>query len=131
METINEFLETELVHFGNFNIRVYTLVNVFIIILITKLILVIIKKALFGKKNKTLDVGTSYAVYQIIKYVLWVIAIGLALEAFGIKLTVLLAGSAALLVGIGLGLQQTFNDVLSGIILLSEKSIKIRRRLRN
>ena len=27
--------------------------------------------------------------------------------------------------GIGLGLQQTFNDVLSGIILLSEKSIKI------
>ena len=56
---------------------------------------------------------------------MWVIAIGLALEAFGIKLTVLLAGSAALLVGIGLGLQQTFNDVLSGIILLSEKSIKI------
>ena len=56
---------------------------------------------------------------------IWVIAIGLILEALGIKLTVLIAGSAALLVGIGLGLQQTFNDILSGIILLSEKSIKI------
>jgi small-conductance mechanosensitive channel len=43
----------------------------------------------------------------------------------GISVTVLLAGSAALLVGIGLGLQQTFNDVISGIILLSERSIKI------
>ena len=41
------------------------------------------------------------------------------------KVTLLLAGSAALLVGIGLGLQQTFNDVISGIILLSERSIKI------
>ncbi|NNC46652.1 MAG: mechanosensitive ion channel, partial [Winogradskyella sp.] len=45
--------------------------------------------------------------------------------ALGIKVTLLLAGSAALLVGIGLGLQQTFNDVISGIILLTEKSIRV------
>ena len=43
----------------------------------------------------------------------------------GVKVTILIAGSAALLVGVGLGLQQTFNDVISGIILLSERSIKI------
>jgi len=47
------------------------------------------------------------------------------LEAVGISVTVLLAASAALLVGIGLGLQQTFNDIVSGIILLSERSIKV------
>ena len=40
------------------------------------------------------------------------------LETLGIKVTILLAGSAALLVGVGLGLQQTFNDISSGIILL-------------
>ncbi len=55
----------------------------------------------------------------------WVIAIALVLESIGIKVTLLLAGSAALLVGIGLGLQQTFNDVISGIILLSERSIEV------
>ncbi len=63
--------------------------------------------------------------YQIIRYTLWVIAFGLILETIGIKVTVLVAGSAALLVGVGLGLQQTFNDVVSGMILLSERSIKI------
>jgi small-conductance mechanosensitive channel len=96
------------------------------IFLITKLILWLIKKALHQKATlKKLDKGNTYALYHIIKYVLWVIAIGLILETIGVKLTVLLAGSAALLVGIGLGLQQTFNDVISGFILLSEKSIKI------
>jgi small-conductance mechanosensitive channel len=37
----------------------------------------------------------------------------------------LLAGSAALLVGVGLGLQQTFNDIISGFILLAERSIRV------
>ena len=55
----------------------------------------------------------------------WIIAIALVLESIGVKVTLLLAGSAALLVGIGLGLQQTFNDVISGIILLSERSIEV------
>ena len=125
METIKNFLELELIQIGEFNVRVYTLVTILIIFLTTKLVLFLIKKMLFNRKNRKLDVGASYALLQIIKYILWVVAIGLVLDTLGIKLTVLIAGSAALLVGIGLGLQQTFNDVLSGIILLSEKSIKI------
>ena len=125
METLKNFLELEMIHVGDFNIRVYTLVTILLIFLITKLILLIIRKTLFSRKNSKLDVGASYSLLQIIKYVIWVIAIGLILETLGVKLTVLIAGSAALLVGVGLGLQQTFNDILSGIILLSEKTIKI------
>ena len=89
------------------------------------MILFLIKKTLFSSRNRKLDVGASYALLPIIKYILRVVAIGMVLETVGIKLTVLLAGSAALLVVGGLGLQQTFNDILSGIILLSEKSTKI------
>jgi len=47
------------------------------------------------------------------------------LDTIGLKLNVLLAGSAALLVGIGLGLQNTFNDFISGLILLFEGSIRV------
>ena len=126
METIRKFLELELISVGEYKIRVYTIVTILIIFLITKLVLWLIKKTLFRKRKfKKLDKGSAYAIFQIIRYVIWVIAVGFILETIGVKITVLIAGSAALLVGIGLGLQQTFNDVISGIILLSEQSIKI------
>ncbi len=126
MESIQEFLEFELIHIGDYVISVFTIVRIVLIILISAILLWIIKKALMRKNIvQKFDTGTAYAIYQIVKYFVWVIAFGLILETIGIRVTVLIAGSAALLVGVGLGLQQTFNDVISGVILLSERSIKI------
>jgi small-conductance mechanosensitive channel len=126
MEFIRNFLEFELLNIGEYTIRVFTLVMVLFIFLITKILLFGIKKTLFRRHGKNYqDTGNKLALFQIIKYVVWVIAFGLLLETIGIKVTVLVAGSAALLVGVGLGLQQTFNDIVSGIILLSERSIKV------
>jgi small-conductance mechanosensitive channel len=126
MEVINEILEFELISIGQYKFRIISLLVVFIIAIATKVILMLIKKSLFRKRKlKEFDEGNTYALYQIIKYIIWVVAFGFILESIGVKVTILIAGSAALLVGIGLGLQQTFNDVLSGIILLSERSIKI------
>lgn len=126
METISKYTKFDLITIGDYKITVNTLLIILIFLLVTKLLLWLIKKALFHKlKRDQPDTGNVYSVFQIIKYVVWVLAFILLLGALGIKITVLLAGSAALLVGVGLGLQQTFNDVLSGIILLSERSIKI------
>jgi small-conductance mechanosensitive channel len=119
-------LDFKLIKAGEYTIGVMTLVMVLFVFLITKGILWLIKKSLFRRtKTGRFDAAETYSLFQIIKYFVWVIAIGLALEIIGVKVTILIAGSAALLVGVGLGLQQTFNDVVSGIILLSERSIKI------
>lgn len=126
MEIINKILELEIFSLGKYIIKTSDLVTILVILLITRMVLWIIKKALFRKhKFGKIDTGTVYALYQIIKYIIWVMSIALMLEAIGIRVTLLLAGSAALLVGVGLGLQQTFNDVISGVILLSERSIKV------
>ncbi len=126
MENIQNFLEFEILHIGTYVISVFTIFRIVMIIVIAAILLWLIKKTLMRKKVvKNFDTGTAYAIYQIVKYFVWVIAFGLILESIGIRVTVLVAGSAALLVGVGLGLQQTFNDVVSGIILLSERSIKI------
>ena len=126
MENIKNFLEFEMLHIDTYVISVFTIFRIVMIIVIATILLWVIKKTLMRKKVvKNFDTGTAYAIYQIVKYFVWVIAFGLILETIGIRVTVLVAGSAALLVGVGLGLQQTFNDVVSGIILLSERSIKI------
>ena len=126
MEFINKILDFELIHAGDYTIRVMTLVMVLFILIFTKAILWLIKKSMFRRKSeKDFDVAETYSLFQIVKYFVWVISIGLILETIGVRVTILIAGSAALLVGIGLGLQQTFNDIVSGIILLSERSIKI------
>lgn len=126
MEAINNILEFEIVSIAQYTIKVYSLVAILLIFIITKAVLWLIKKALFRKhKLADFDSGNTYALFQIISYIIWVIAVGFLLETIGIKVTVLIAGSAALLVGVGLGLQHTFNDIISGIILLSERSIKV------
>ena len=126
MDSLTKFLEFQLLRIGEYEIKVYTIAIVLFIIVLTKSFLWIVKRALFKTRLKSAsDLGSVLALFQIIKYFVWVLAIALLLETLGVKVTVLVAGSAALLVGIGLGLQQTFNDVLSGIILLSERSIKV------
>jgi small-conductance mechanosensitive channel len=126
MKTITDFFNYEIFNFNNHTLSIFDLSSIIAIVIITKLVLWLISKALFNKKKlHKLDKGSAFALFQIIKYVIWIIAITLMLETLGIKVTILLAGSAALLVGVGLGLQQTFNDMLSGLILLFEHSVKV------
>lgn len=71
------------------------------------------------------DLGTKSAIYQLLKYLIILLAFSSILDVFGIDLTLLLIGSSALLVGVGLGLQQTFNDLMSGFIMLFEGTVHV------
>jgi len=126
MDAFRQFLNYELIGINEYKIRVFTIVMILAIIIFTRIILWLIKKVLYRKQMfSNTDPGSTYALYQIVKYIIWVIAIAFLIDTLGINITVFLAGSAALLVGVGLGLQQTFNDIISGVILLWERSIKI------
>jgi len=76
-------------------------------------------------KNNRINLGAQYAINQLLRYVIFFAAILIAIENLGLQLTVIWGGAAALLVGVGLGLQQTFNDLISGIILLFERSVEV------
>jgi len=126
MNTLNNIIEIEFFQLGKYSLTVGILATVLIIIIFTKLALWILRKILFRNKNiKKYEEGNLHSLFQIIKYVVWIITILIILDTLGLELNVLFAGSAALLVGIGLGLQSTFKDFISGIILLFEGSIKV------
>ncbi len=108
----------------------FTLVNVLnavFLLLLARLaswvMIHLVLKNYYRKKN--INLGSQYAINQLLQYFIYVIAILMALEALGFTLTVLWGGAAALLVGIGLGLQETFKDLISGIILLFERRVEV------
>jgi small-conductance mechanosensitive channel len=124
--TLKDILEYQLFTLGKYSINAYHILAILIILLITKLLLWSIKKLLKRQSDAgKIEVGTSHAIYQLLRYILWITAIVMIFQNLNIKLTFLLAGSAALLVGVGLGLQEIFKDLISGFFMLFEGNLKV------
>lgn len=124
--SIKDILNIKLLELDDYHLTVFSLVVVFAIILVSYLGLKLIKRSLHKKKGRSAsEVGRRHSIYLIIRYVVWVVVLLACVESLGIDLTILLAGSAALLVGLGLGIQQIFNDIVSGMFLLFEGSISV------
>lgn len=68
--------------------------------------------------------GVAAAIAQITRYVLVFMGLAIALNTIGVNVNALIAGSAGLLVGIGLGLQNVTSNFVSGIIVLIERPVK-------
>lgn len=120
---MEEILYYTLIKIGAYNLQIISILKLIAFILIILIALKIIRKAIY--KIDKIDVGKKYSIYNLIKYLVTVVAIIISLEMFGFNLSVLVAGSAALLVGVGLGLQNLFSDFISGIILLVDSSVKV------
>lgn len=115
-------IEVSRYHFSIYHIFLITATIIGIRIVINLLRLFLSKAS---QKSDSLDESTQYVLVQLSKYVIYTIALLMIVSSFGVNVTNLLVGSAALLVGIGLGLQDFFRDLFSGIILLFEGSIKV------
>ena len=76
-------------------------------------------------RNANFEEGTRFMVMRLVRTVVYFLIIVVALDTAGIDLTVFWASSAALLVGVGIGLQNFFNDVVSGFVLLFEGGVRV------
>lgn len=124
--SIQEFLKSTLFTIKKNEVTAGDILVAFAIIAATWLLLKWLKKMLQLAQNKgRLNEGQAYAIHSLTSYVLYILAIIIALDAIHVRITILLAGSAALLVGIGLGLQQLAMDLVCGILILIENTIKI------
>lgn len=106
---------------------VSNLLNAAFIIVLARLFSWIIIQLILSQyyRSKQINVGSQYAINQLLQYFVYIIAGLMALEALGFTLTLIWGGAAALLVGVGLGLQETFKDLFSGVILLFERRAEV------
>ena len=63
--------------------------------------------------------------FKFVQYITYIIVGFAVLSASGINVTPFLAASAALLVGLGLALQELFQDVIGGIFIFIDKSLLV------
>lgn len=123
---MKEFWEKILFKLGNFTITPAKITGIFLVIVITWFFLLLLKKIFVRRRGLSIgEKGRRISVFHLIRYFIWVIVITVSIKIAGIDVTLLLAGSAALLVGIGFGLQNIFSDLISGFFMLFERKVRV------
>ena len=122
---ISEILEYKLIDVSSYKLTVYQILLSLFLVIGTILLIKGIKRIFLLRLIRKYEKKNLSTVFVLVKYVIWVLVIVLILQTVGVNINYLIASSAALLVGVGLGLQQVFNDTISGIFLLFEGNIRV------
>ena len=112
---------------GNLTISLKSISLAVLIIFLTHMInrigrSVIAEKAL---EKQTLERGLKDSILTITSYLIWGLGLVLALGTLGVNATSLAVVFGAISIGIGFGLQNIFNNFISGLILLFERPIQV------
>lgn len=121
--TFKALLETELFSIGKYSLSVYEIIAAVLVVVLAFAVSRVVKRIVY--RSSRFDLGKKFAITQIIHYVVVVISGFLVLKSLGVDISPFLLGSGALLVGVGLGLQNLFLDFVSGIIILIDRSVKV------
>lgn len=108
---------------GLLKIEIIQILYVLLIFLSTFIALKVLHRGIY--RINIFDEGKKYNFYTISKYFIITIVLASSLQILGFDISVILASSAALFVGIGLGLQGLFSDFFSGVILLTDGTMKV------
>tara|TARA_B110000503_G_scaffold142170_1_gene238105 strand:- start:6627 stop:7514 length:888 start_codon:yes stop_codon:yes gene_type:complete len=126
-KSIQEVLEYHIIELGEYHLSIYNIIVVVLILIVARLITSNLAKYLRTRITQNEDPfdGKALALIQIGKYVIYLLAVLLAIRSIGFNITPILLGSSALFIGLGFGLQDAFKDFISGLILLFEGDVVI------
>jgi small-conductance mechanosensitive channel len=127
MKYLEQILGFKLIELGSFSLSVYNIVLIGIIFIVVKAIIkgieVLINKRL-SDKGGTVE-GQGRSIIQIIKYLIYILASFITIRSLGIDVTIIGAFFATLGLGLGFALQELFRDIISGIVILFERNVKV------
>ncbi len=124
--SLDKYLNFNIITINEHTLTPGILIIILVLLILAWLLRITIKRILIGPRTEdNLEYGRRYSVYMIAKYMIFLLSFILVLQIIGFSLNALLVGSAALLVGVGLGLQHIFQDLVSGLFLLFERPIEI------
>jgi small-conductance mechanosensitive channel len=112
---------------GSIRFSLVGFVYAFLILLLTRTLARVWRHILERRilVDSGLEAGVQQSVTSITVYLLWALGILIALTALGFSTTSLTVALGALGVGLGFGLQNIFNNFVSGLILLFERPVQV------
>ncbi len=115
------------VQLGSLKVTVGSLLAGLLLFALFLLIARVLKHLLhrFAKRNQHVNQSTIYTVERLLHYLLLVIGLLWALDEAGIPIAKMTVFAGALGVGLGFGMQAIFNNFVSGLILLFDRSLKV------
>ncbi|MHB1991037.1 mechanosensitive ion channel family protein [Metallibacterium scheffleri] len=125
---IDNLLDLRLIHFGTVRLSVGALLAALLILGGAILLSYLLRRMLTHYATRYPDNINRSALYTLARlghYTLLLLGVMFALSATGIPVSRFAVFFAALGVGLGFGLQAIFNNFISGLILLFERSLKV------
>jgi small-conductance mechanosensitive channel len=121
-----DLLDSMSVNIGHFRLSLLLLLKSVVLLALTIWIANLASRVLEHRLQTipTVAPATQVLVAKLSKVVLLTLAVVIALNAVGIDLTAFAVLSGAIGVGIGFGLQKVVSNLISGVILLLDRSIK-------
>ena len=116
------------VHFGKGDKEIHITIGLLLLLVLAFIETSFVLKwlrYLFTRRMEVDDKNKFISVFKFIRYVAFLVVIVLTMSAAGINITILLTASAALFVGLGLALQELFQDVIGGIFIIVDKSLSV------
>ncbi|OQX29784.1 MAG: hypothetical protein B0D92_01850 [Spirochaeta sp. LUC14_002_19_P3] len=129
LKPLRELVESEtlLFNLGSYKVSIYNVANSFIGILVVFWLTTFTVRFSGRRIKKLSDVSlsTKTLITKLVQIGIYSLAVLLGLKLLGIDITTLAIFGGALGIGIGFGLQKITSNLISGIILLLEKSVEV------
>ncbi|MCW8806788.1 MAG: mechanosensitive ion channel [Rhodanobacter sp.] len=113
--------------FGGVDVTIGSVLGALLLLVIFLQLSAVLKRLLrrYVQRNANVNQSTVYTVERLVHYLLLTIGVLWALSVAGIPMAKMSLFAGALGVGLGFGLQAIFNNFVSGLILLFERSLKV------
>ncbi len=125
--SIKEFLDYG-IHIGEGEKSIDLTIGLLLLVLISFFITNILLRwfrVFVTRKMEEEDKHKFISIFQFIKYIIYLTVVLVTLSFAGIDITLVLTASAAFFVGLGLALQELFQDIIGGMYIILDKSLHV------
>ncbi|MFN3639961.1 MAG: mechanosensitive ion channel family protein [Flavobacterium sp.] len=123
-DKLKELFGLSLIKTEEINLTFGAIIALVVALILTTWVLKIFRKVV-TRNIPAEDKNKFISIFQFVQYLIYVFVVMFTLRASGVDISVLLTASAAIFIGLGFALQQLFQDIISGILIILDQSLHV------